>query len=82
MKHLKLYEKFIEEFEVGNIVYCINNKMYEEELEIGKKYTIQWVFNNMLITLREFPETLFKSRFTKDPNHPAIIEYTADKFNL
>jgi hypothetical protein len=47
MKYIKYFENFededIEDFKVGDIVYCIDNSGYEIYIEIGVPYTVSQV---------------------------------------
>jgi len=98
MKHLKLfkenrsdypdeeYENFKKNLKVGDIVYCINKGNIiggsrASKLVIGNKYTI-YNIDSFFIYIKEIKGGCFPWRFSKDPNHPKIIEYTANKYNL
>lgn len=86
MKYIKKYEEFEDyDVEVGDILYCINNKGVEQELELGGKYTIDMVQNDRVpITFRlaETGSRWYNYRFTKDPNHPILVELNAKKYNV
>jgi hypothetical protein len=89
MKYIKQYEENKETFEVGDVVYCYDNEFYDDNIDVGVPYTITDVYeydnismnkNLTIITLED--KSFNSSRFTKDPNHPDIIKYTANKYNL
>lgn len=86
MKYLKIYEE-LEDFdvEVGDILYCINNRGVDQELKIGGKYTVDMVQSDrtpVTFRLAETGSRWMTFRFTKNPNHPIIVMHNAKKYNI
>ena len=97
MKHLKLFEeryKDLEQLIVDNITYNINDEVYcindddnyiGKDLKIGEKYKITRIYEvqrKYFFELNNIPYGYYPKRFTKDPNHPVLIQLTANKYNL
>jgi len=75
-----------DELSIGDILYCINNKGVERDLTLGEKYTVDDVYNRfedqLSFKLKETESRWFPYRFTKDPNHPVLIELNSKKYDL
>lgn len=89
MKYIKKYEdseNISDSIRVGDILYCINSGV-GAELEIGQKYTVDQISSDSgpfchIFRLAETGSRWLPFRFTKDPNHPILVKYNADKYNL
>ena len=87
MKYIKRFENLnIDDINIGDILYCINNKGVELDLKLGEKYTIDKVYLQdtpyIAFRLKEIGSSWMSFRFTKDPNHPVLVELNAKKYNL
>ena len=76
------------EVNVGDKLYCIYNNGVEQELEIGKEYTVDKVWpdeyypKNTIFRLAELGSRWMKFRFSKDPNHINIVKHYTKNYNL
>jgi hypothetical protein len=65
-----------EKFNVGDTVYCTDNKGYERDIEIGVPYTVSKVDDRIkdytIITIAELESRWSSRRFSKDPEHVDI----------
>ncbi len=94
MKYIKKFEKLEDEdfeyFEVGDIVYCTDNRGYERDIEVGVPYTVSNVDNRIkdytIITIAELESRWSSRRFSKDPEHVDItihkLSPTTNIYNL
>lgn len=83
MKYIKNFEMFEgDDIKVGDILYCINNKGVELDLELGGKYTVDKITQYDIFRLKETESSWMPYRFTKDSNHPVLVELNAKKYNL
>ena len=73
-----------DDIKVGDVIYCINNKGVERDLEMGGKYTIDKIcsYNPTIFRLTETQSRWMGFRFSLDPNHINIAKYNSNKFNL
>jgi len=91
------YDPIAEEnFKIDDVVYCIDNHDGALQITIGESYIIQkmekwdnrmyfFIYDNDPdIVDNDFKKTdgFSPSRFTKDPNHPIVIQATANKYNI
>jgi len=98
MKYIKKFERLEDEwfpeesehFEVGDIVYCTDNRGYERDIEVGVPYTVSNVDNRIkdytIITIAELESRWSSRRFSKDPEHVDItihkLSPTTNIYNL
>ena len=86
MKYIKEFEMIENDIKVGDTLYCIDNTGVKRDLEIGEKYTVDDVLtrfdSELIIRLKETESRWLPFRFTKDPNHPVLVELNAKKYNL
>lgn len=72
---------------VGDVLYCIDNRGVDQDLELGGKYTVDKVNNNdinapLIFRLAETGSRWMRYRFSPDPNHINIAKYKSNKYNL
>ena len=87
MKHIKTFEqKYSDNINIGDILYCINNKGVERDLELGGRYTVDKIYAQdtpyTTFRLKETESSWMIFRFTKDQNHPVLVELNSKKYNL
>lgn len=84
MKYIKTYEEVEDNVKVGDQVYCIEPEV-SMGLNPGELYTVNAIrYTSDGQTIYEIDDggEWFASRFTKDKNHPKLVNLTANKYNL
>lgn len=90
MRYIKNFETkgISDDFDinVGDTLYCINNNGCEQDLTIGKAYTVDQVDDrnpyNVIFHIVETESRWMSYRFSKDPNHINIVKHNAKQYNL
>jgi len=74
-----------EQFKIGDKIYCIDNHGVESELDLAQCYTVDLLDKNLNVQIFRLQETQSRwmtFRFTKDENHPKLIELRSKKYGL
>lgn len=85
MKYIKTYEEVEDNVKVGDTVYCIE-PVDNLGLNLGDAYTVDSIHKSkdgkIIYDFDGDGDSWFASRFTKDKNHPKLVNLTANKYNL